>query len=398
MFADDAVLFSKSPESLQSMLDKLQEYSSFWNLNVNKEKTKIMIFEKGKTASKRFYYDNYELELVDSFKYLGVMFYKNGNFYRTQKCIAEYGTYSLHNLYKTLSNIELPVIDKFKLFDSLVGSVLNYASEIWGYNKADDIERVHTRFCRSILGVKRSTNLSALYMELGRKPLIVFRQLRMLNYWKKLINSQDPLLRSVYCMLRNDADQGITYNNLNWAFHIKTLLGQLGFSNIWLDQDHLAGIPMSQIRQRLFDQCNQSIISSINESHKLNFYRRYKKECRTEQYLDSIYESKYRISLSRYRLSSHNLSIETGRYNGVPKEERLCNFCNMRKIEDEFHFLLVCPLYTELRRKYFKNYFCNWPTLNKFDQLMLSSSKKTLGNLGKFIYFAFRKRNSSRII
>ena len=60
--------------------------------------------------------------------------------------------------------------------------------------------------------------------------------------------------------------------------------------------------------------------------------------------------------------------------------------------------MLVCPHYTELCRKYFKNYFCNWPTLNKFDQLMLSSSKKTLGNLGKLIYFAFRKRNSSRII
>ena len=38
LFADDAVLFSKSPDSLQSMLDKLQEYSSFWSLNVNKEK------------------------------------------------------------------------------------------------------------------------------------------------------------------------------------------------------------------------------------------------------------------------------------------------------------------------------------------------------------------------
>ena len=40
---------------------------------------------------------------------------------------------------------------------------------------------------------------------------------------------------------------GITYNNLKWAFHIKTLLGQLGFSNIWLNQDCLAGIPMSTI-------------------------------------------------------------------------------------------------------------------------------------------------------
>ena len=61
-------------------------------------------------------------------------------------------------------------------------------------------------------------------------------------------------------MLRNDADQGITYNNINWAFHIKTLLDQLGFSNIWLDQDHLAGIPMSQIRQNSYmGPVNQNI-------------------------------------------------------------------------------------------------------------------------------------------
>ena len=135
LFADDAVLFSKSPDSLQSMLNKLQEYSFFWKLNVNTQKTKVMLFEKGKTANKMFYYSDIELESVHSCKYLGVTLYKNGNWHRTQKCIAEYGTYSLHNLYKTLSNIELPVSEKFKLFDSFVGSVLCYASEVWGYCK-----------------------------------------------------------------------------------------------------------------------------------------------------------------------------------------------------------------------------------------------------------------------
>ena len=169
---------------------------------------------------------------------------------------------------------------------------------------------MHIRFCRSILGVKRSTNLSALYMELDRKPLIVFRQLRMLNNSEKLINSQNPLLCSVYCMCGTMQIKTLHIITSTGRFFIKTLLDQLGFSNIWLNQDHLAGMPMSQIRQRLFDHCNQSNISSINESHKLNFYRRYKKECRIEQYLDSIYESKYRISLRRFILSSHNLSIE----------------------------------------------------------------------------------------
>ena len=156
------------------MLDKLQEYSILWNLRVNTEKTKIMIFERGKSNNFRFYYNDQQLEIVKSFKYLSVTFYKNGNWHRTHKCIAEYSTYNLHNLYRPLSNIQLSTKEKLKLFDSLVGSVLSHASEVWGYSKADDIERVHTRFCRSMLGVKRSTNLSGLYMELGRMPLAVF--------------------------------------------------------------------------------------------------------------------------------------------------------------------------------------------------------------------------------
>ena len=160
----------------------------------------------------------------------------------------------------------------------------------------------------------------------------------MLNYWAEVIRTDDLLLHSTFSMLRQDADQGNTYNNLNWAFHVKTTFDQLGFSNVWLDQDNIAGIPMLQIRQRLLDQYNQTIISSLNESQNLKLYRRFKNESRTEKYLDCIYENKHKISLSRFRLSSHNLMIETGRCNGMPRDERLCNFCNMRIVEGECLF------------------------------------------------------------
>ena len=150
---------------------------------------------------------------------------------------------------------------------------------------------------------------------------------------------------------------------------------------------------LPQIRQRLFDQCNQSIITAANGSQKLILYNQYKTECKLEPYLDLVCENKYKIALSRFRLSSHSLMIEIGRYNGTPREDRLCTFCNMRKKEDEYHFLLVCPYYTELRRRYFKKYFCSWPTLTKFDHLMSATSKKTLNNLSRFVYFAFKKRN-----
>ena len=77
--------------------------------------------------------------------------------------------------------------------------------------------------------VKRSTKLYGLYMALGKMPLSVFWQIRMLTYWSRIIKSQGPFVCSVYAMLRHDADQGHTYNNLNGASHIKSFLDQLDF-------------------------------------------------------------------------------------------------------------------------------------------------------------------------
>ena len=67
LYADDAVLFSKSPETLQNMLNRLQAYSSVWGLKVNTDKTKILIFEKGRKTSIDFFYDDTLLEVVDNF-------------------------------------------------------------------------------------------------------------------------------------------------------------------------------------------------------------------------------------------------------------------------------------------------------------------------------------------
>ena len=144
------------------------------------------------------YYDNIELEVVDSFKYLGIMFYKNYSWNRTQKCLAEYGSFALHNVYRLLQDMNLKTSEKVKLFDSLVGSVLGYAGEVWGIHGGPDIERLHIQFCKRILGVQKSTNLAALYSELGRRPVMVFRKLRILNYWWKAIESGDTLVRNVY--------------------------------------------------------------------------------------------------------------------------------------------------------------------------------------------------------
>lgn len=143
----------------------------------------------------------------------------------------------------------------------------------------------------------------------------------------------------------------------------------------------------------MLDQYNQTLITEINNSNRLRSYSIYKATTDYEQYLDIIKNKTFLYSLSRFRLSSHQLEIETGRYVGLDRDERLCRKCNMRMIEDEYHFLLVCPKYSDLRRKYFPLYYCHWPNKHNFITLMSSKSQKSLNKLSKYLYFAQKRRN-----
>ena len=64
--------------------------------------------------------------------------------------------------------------------------------------------------------------------------------------------------------------------------------------------------------------------------------------------------------MTKLRVASHRLEIEVGRWarpNRVPIADRKCRTCN--SIEDEFHFLLECNLYNDLRVQYIKRYYWN---------------------------------------
>ena len=45
------------------------------------------------------------------------------------------------------------------LFDSMVGSVVGYASEIWDFHRARDIDFMHNRFCRYVLKLGKNVCL-----------------------------------------------------------------------------------------------------------------------------------------------------------------------------------------------------------------------------------------------
>ena len=67
-------------------------------------------------------------------------------------------------------------------------------------------------------------------------------------------------------------------------------------------------------------------------------------------YIRSPINTRHRIALTKLRLSNHKLVIETGRYSRPFKKpaERICPICKI-EMEDEYHFLNICPAYQEKR-------------------------------------------------
>ena len=93
---------------------------------------------------------------------------------------------------------------------------------------------------------------------------------------------------------------------------------------------------------------------TLQHSQKLSFYYTFKKNYSLSAYLDLTRKNPSRKSLEKLRISSHNkLRIETGRYDKIPRHERLCSLCNCNKIEDETHFLLDCLSYSSIRDRFF---------------------------------------------
>ena len=104
-----------------------------------------------------------------------------------------------------------------------------------------------------------------------------------------------------------------------------------------------------------------------------------------------VTNDKHRKQLTRFRVSSHNLEIEAGRYNQLNRNDRICKICNMNVPETKFHFLLCCPVYRNLRIQFLGN--IRWPTLQQFKNIMSTKSKSKIFNVTKYIMNAYQLRN-----
>jgi hypothetical protein len=76
LYADDTVLMSETKEGMQQSLNIFQLYCDLWKLDVNINKTKVMGFSKKKNLNYSFILQDKQLEVVEKFSYLGIIFWE----------------------------------------------------------------------------------------------------------------------------------------------------------------------------------------------------------------------------------------------------------------------------------------------------------------------------------
>ena len=182
-----------------------------------------------------------------------------------------------------------------------------------------------------------------------------------------------------------------------WLSDVKHLLYSLGFGNIWnsnnINEKHF----LLQVKQRLNDVFVQELNGFFDNSSKCNLYKYVNDGFKLQFYLTKAIPNTYVQYISKYRMSSHKLEVEQGRYHNVSRNERICKMCSNSEIEDEFHFLLVCPFYDNFRKMYIKKYYYKKPSTYKLIQLLSTENVSELCKLGKYLYKCSSIRTEMRI-
>ena len=378
LWADDLVLIALDPGSLQTQINILQKFCEEWGLEVNFDKTQILIFNKsGRRQDKKFHFTfgDATLEHTSSYSYLGMTFTISGSFKLAKEELRKKTLRAYFSLKKSIDTRHMSYSAINILYDTLVKPVQSYGCQVWypttniakhlrtqsSLNPtetlkkiaADEAEREHLRFIKWSLGVHRKSSNIEAWGDSGRAPLLLTITKQVLDYFQRVKDAPDDSL--VYHAFQEQKNL-----RLDWYTGITELCRNFSPPTSNADETSFRILETTSAMNSTFRQIWSA---SLRTSAKLKFYTNCKEEFGREPYLQ-LKDQKLRQSLSRTRLSAHFLGIETGRYN---KAEglfaRKCDLCSpdvddLRHlpffdpvIEDEWHFLVSCPANHDLRSR-----------------------------------------------
>jgi len=318
LYADDAVELGDTVIRLQRLLNQLDLFCAKWGLNVNLEKSKIIVFRNGGKLrdNEKWFYRGAMLEVVSYYKYVGLITTSNLNWTLAQKTLATQAMKSLFLIKKAnrVSGGLMPQV-LLNLFDKLVLPILLYGAEIWGCTTHNSIETVHTKFLKYVLGLPLSAPNASVLGECGRYPIRIQAVLHSVKYWLKLNSLGNDRLPKSALNVQVKLEER---NKTCWLTGIKNLLFENGFGIVYI-QGQVGDVKMfiMELKERLCKHYNSIWLNEVEQNKRLDSYATFKYLLEPEKYLICIRNMQYRKILSKFRCLCHSLMIERGRHLGI---------------------------------------------------------------------------------
>jgi hypothetical protein len=356
-YADDLDLVSTSVRGLQAQLDLLESYCKRWRLTVNVKKTKVVVYAAQAAAPPVLTYMHAPIEVLDSFTYLGVDISSRSSFAAAsigRAASAQRAALALQHRCHDLS-LHDPAL-QLHLFDALVRPVMLYGVETWGPGALcgsgmDTCELVHRKFLRSVLGVRTGTPNVAVLGELGRFPVAHTATLAICRFWNRLVAMPDTrLTKQAFlenCALATRPGRSKP-SSACWAAQVCSFLHFISPIVDGVPQHIDTSIVSAHLQRRTFDAVNGSDLRKVREWLGVrgpvngdNY--------QLAGYLQAVASKTGRRRLAQFRMGSHMLGVETGRWQRLPRAERLCQRCSCGVVDDEAHMVWGCPALVDQR-------------------------------------------------
>ena len=229
------------------------------------------------------------------------------------------------------------------------------------------------------------------YGETGMLPVEYQIKVRMISFWISLLTGKhDKISCIMYSMCLSLHNKNLL--DFKWLEKIKQILIECGLPYVFdqqlmLDKKWLKTRLLPQVKYYLKDQVVQKWQNEINfNSEKCFYYKNFEMEYQLKNYFNILPKALW-IPLVKFRTRNHKLPIEFNSWTNFykPENERKCLICDLNDIGDEYHYVMICPVFKDIREIYLKKYYINRPSVFKFTALMQSKNRNILTNLAKFI-------------
>ena len=209
----------------------------------------------------------------------------------------------------------MPYAFKSKVLEAMMVSSILYGSETWLSGSVKEIEKMYVSAVKSALGVRDTTRNDAALIEAGRPSVQELVAKRTTNFMKKELfadRTVDTPLMKIFKICESKRTNGYTY--------LSRLLDPSRHHNVTVIERF---ITQNTSKAATYKQINPNL--SVHSIYT------------TDKYVDE----RKRLVFTRFRLSSHRLKIETGRWARIEAQNRVCD-CG-GGIQDESHVLFECP-------------------------------------------------------